>query len=306
MAWPPPLSARWTALALFLLALGLHLFVAIGGTVGGLDFRTLIIADEIGAILLAPVLVALILRLPLTEAFLLRSAHWSHYLVAGAAAIPLQLFGGSIQEIVIESLPDSDRWRELLEQAMEPMIRNDSLADLALLMFGGVVLAAVCEEVLFRGLLFQLLAIGGRIGTAVVVTAVLFALFHLDPIGLLPRTLMGIYFALLVWRSGSIFPAMVAHGANNLLAFAALPLADPTAPSPTLLQAALVATGSAVVFGLVLAAWLRWSPSRGSERLRRRWRPPAVDGEGISVAADEPTGTDPRPDSTHRTDRHES
>lgn len=329
LPWPPPLSARWTALALFLLALGLHLFVAIGGTFGGMDFRTLIIADELGAILLAPVLMALLLRLRPGDAFLFRSAHWGHYVVAGAAAIPLQAFGGSLQEVIIESLPGSDDWRALLEQAMEPLARTQGFGDLALLLLGGVVLAAVCEEILFRGLMFQLLAIGGRWMSAVLVTAFLFALFHLDPIGLLPRTLMGIYFAALVFRSGSIFPAMLAHGANNLLAFAALPFADPDAAPPTLVQAGLIAVGSGLVLAVIVAIWWRTTPAPAlPARLSRALGgdsaapgPPPLSAEGppaptprhvgpadpgFSDAADEPTDSSSRPDSTPRTDRHGS
>jgi len=260
VSWPPPPSARWSAIALFVLALALHLFVALGGTIAGLDFRLLIILDEIGAILLAPVLVAFLLRLKIGEAFFLKSAHWGHYCVAGAAAIPLQLWGGSVQELVIESLPGSDRWRELLEQALEPLLKSDSYFDLALLMFGAVVLAGICEELLFRGLMLRLLSLGGRWGAAILVTAIAFSLFHLDIIGLIPRTVMGIYFGLLVWRSGSIFPAMLAHGLNNLLAFTAVPFIDAEAAPPTTLQAVILFFVSGLVLAAVLAVWWRLAP----------------------------------------------
>jgi membrane protease YdiL (CAAX protease family) len=259
--WPSSESARWTAIALFVFALGLHLFVALGGTLAGIDFRTLIILDELGAILLAPLLVAVLMRFDLREAFFLRSAHWSHYLVAGVAAIPLQIWGGAMQEMVIESLPGSDRWRELLEQALEPLLASDSALDLALLMFGAVVLAGICEELLFRGLMLRLLTLGGRWGGAILVTAFAFSLFHLDIIGLIPRTVMGIYFALLVWRSGSIFPAMLAHGLNNLLAFTAIPfLGESEAAPPTFLQAMLLFIGAGIALAVVLRVWWRLSP----------------------------------------------
>lgn len=262
MSWPAPPSARWSAIALFLLALGLHLFVALGGTVAGLDFKLLIILDEVAAILLAPLIVALMLRVDLREAFFLRSAHWGHYVVAGAAAIPLQLWGGSVQELVIEAMPGSDRWREMLEQALEPLLATDSVADLALLMLGAVVLAGLCEELLFRGLLLRLLSLGGRWGPAIMVTAIAFSLFHLDIIGLLPRTVMGIYFGLLVWRSGSSFPAMLAHGLNNLLAFTAVPFLDGSeAEPPTTAEALMLFVGAGLVLGAVLGVWWRLSPA---------------------------------------------
>lgn len=307
MPWPPALSARWAALALFLFALALHLFVAVGGAMGGMDLITLIVADEIAAILAAPVLVALLLRIRLRDAFLFRSSHWSHYAVAAAAAIPLQLFGGSLQELTIEVLPGSDAWRKMMERALEPLASTQGPLEMALLLLGGVVLAAVCEEVLFRGLLLQLLARGGSWRVAVAVTAVLFALFHLDVIGLIPRTVMGAYFALLVWRSGSIFPAMLAHGANNLLAFAALPLTDPTAAPPTPAQAGLYAVGAGLAFAVVMWLWVRLSPAPTPPPVGPARRidagPPsdhqlAADGRPVVALSSEDAATPPPPAST--------
>ncbi len=286
MPWPPPLSARWTALALFLFALALHLFLVMGGLIAGLDFKALVILDELLAILAAPILFAMLLRLNLREAFGLHSTHWSHYAMAGIAAIPLQLFGGAVMEIVIESMPASDRWREMIEGSLEAILSADTNAELAALILGAVVLAAVCEEILFRGLMLRLLTLGGRWPGAIAVTAVLFAIFHLDPIGLLPRTLMGIYFGLLVWRSGSIYPAMLAHGANNLLAFAAQPLIDPEAPTPELAQTGLLAAVSGLVFVGLLFAYVRLTPKAERQtRPRVLTEPPPP----IEAPAAEPT-----------------
>ena len=126
-------------MALFLFALALHLFLAMGGTIAGLDFKLLIVVDEIGAILAAPVLFALLLRLNFRDAFLLRSTHWIHYVVAVATAIPLQMFGGATQELVLEVIPGGDDWRELLEQMLEPLLKTETSGELALLLFGGVI-----------------------------------------------------------------------------------------------------------------------------------------------------------------------
>ncbi|NKB90198.1 MAG: CPBP family intramembrane metalloprotease [Acidobacteria bacterium] len=317
MPWPPPLSARWTALALFLFALALHLFVAMGGAIAGLDFKLLIIADELGAILLAPVLFTILLGLRMSDAFLFRSAHWGHYVIAGAAAIPLQLFGGALQEIVLDFTPGGEEWRQLLEDALAPLLSGNTTYDVLLLMFGGVVLAAVCEEILFRGLLMQLLARGGRWWFAINVSAVLFAVFHLDFIGLIPRTILGIYFGVLVWRSGSIFPAMVAHAANNLLAFGLSP-GDTSAEPPTLLQAGILGLVSAIVFLGMMALYVRltpralaFEPSKSKDTgggSSDSDLPPEVELPGPDPATSVPAPTDSaaRQDSTHHTDPHES
>ena len=248
-------------MALFLFALALHLLLAVGGTIAGMDFKLLIIVDEIGAILAAPVFFAMLLGLNFRDAFLLRSTHWIHYVVAITTAIPLQMLGGTMQELVLDSIPGGDEWRELLERTLEPLLHTETAGEMALLLFGGVLLAAVCEEFLFRGLMLQLLARGRSWGTPIFITSLLFALFHLDLIGLLPRTLLGFYFGILVWRSGSIFPAILAHGANNLLAFAAIPLLEMSdRQAPAFGNTGVLAVLSGAIFLAVLVAYLKLTP----------------------------------------------
>jgi hypothetical protein len=160
--------------------------------------------------------------------------------------------------------------------------------------------------------MMQLLARGGRWWSAIFISALLFAVFHLDFIGLLPRTLLGVYFGILVWRSGSIFPAMLAHGANNLLAFALAPFADASAPGPTLGQALLLAAGTGTVFVVMLVAYLRLTspsnigPAPGSAAPIGDGNADENDSDVVASAAPAPTDTSTPPDSSHRTDPHES
>jgi len=113
----------------------------------------------------------------------------------------------------------------------------------------------VCEEVLFRGLLLQLLRRRAGWRSAIVWSAVLFALYHLNPVVLLPVCLVGMYLALLVWRSGSLYPAIVAHALNNGLALFGLPLiVDEVAYDRYL---GVTVAVSATAFGLILWQYLR-------------------------------------------------
>jgi sodium transport system permease protein len=76
---------------------------------------------------------------------------------------------------------------------------------------------AICEECLFRGPI--LLGLRTRLDSAaaVVITAVLFGLFHMDVYRLIPTTLLGVLLGFIVLESGSIVPAMVAHFCNNAM-----------------------------------------------------------------------------------------
>ncbi len=83
------------------------------------------------------------------------------------------------------------------------------------------------EELLFRGVLLSALLRRMRAARAVAVSAVLFALVHLPDLRWLwyavPNlALLGAALAWLRLRSGSLWPAVIAHACNNLLAMLAM------------------------------------------------------------------------------------
>lgn len=71
------------------------------------------------------------------------------------------------------------------------------------------------EESLFRGLLYRSLRpAAGRWG-ATIISSALFAVAHGDPSGLVPYLVLGIVFAQTLEYTGSLFPAVIAHGLFN-------------------------------------------------------------------------------------------
>lgn len=72
----------------------------------------------------------------------------------------------------------------------------------------------ICEELLFRGLIFSGLR---RLGAwpAVLLSALLFGLAHASIYRLLPTFILGVLLGVLRWRSGSVVPGMVMHAVNN-------------------------------------------------------------------------------------------
>jgi membrane protease YdiL (CAAX protease family) len=122
-------------------------------------------------------------------------------------------------------------------------------------------LAPACEEAAFRGYLTSALRLRMADGAALAAGTLIFAAMHLDPVRLPALLLQGAAFGWLAIRSGSIWPAVVGHAANNLAAalIAALsPPGPPEAPEP--LQAlALLAVGLAGL-AAVGAAWRRATP----------------------------------------------
>jgi membrane protease YdiL (CAAX protease family) len=108
---------------------------------------------------------------------------------------------------------------------------------LALLLVLSWTLAAVGEEVAYRGFLLTRLreALGGVVGArtalvgAVLVSSVLFGLAHTEQgwIGVTVVALDGIAFAWLRLRCGTLWAAVLAHGFNNTLGFVTFFLVGP-------------------------------------------------------------------------------
>ncbi len=84
--------------------------------------------------------------------------------------------------------------------------------------------AGFSEELLFRGYLQRRLLQAWSPSKAIATSALLFALMHLDPVHASGVLFLGVWFSIVAWLTGSVIPAMIAHGLNNLLAILALVL----------------------------------------------------------------------------------
>lgn len=79
------------------------------------------------------------------------------------------------------------------------------------------VLPGLCEELLFRGFMPRFFEKYSP-KSVIIITALLFATFHLDPIRFFPVLLLGMLLGYLTIRSGSIYNSMLSHAINNSLA----------------------------------------------------------------------------------------
>lgn len=77
---------------------------------------------------------------------------------------------------------------------------------------------AICEEFFFRGVLQRLfIQIAQRPWIGIIITGILFSAFHGQFWSFLPKALLGILLGAIYWYSGSIWPAVLAHFANNAI-----------------------------------------------------------------------------------------
>lgn len=73
----------------------------------------------------------------------------------------------------------------------------------------------ICEELLFRGYAQRQFERSTGIVGGILLSGILFGLYHFRPSQLLPLAVLGIYLAYLTWRTGSLWPAIVVHTAHN-------------------------------------------------------------------------------------------
>jgi membrane protease YdiL (CAAX protease family) len=100
------------------------------------------------------------------------------------------------------------------------IFKHQTPLELASVILGVCLAAPLCEELCFRGLLQRGLMSRSSPRAAVLGTALLFSAFHLDPIGFMARFELGVVFGILALRSGSLWPGVFAHLANNAVSTA--------------------------------------------------------------------------------------
>ena len=85
-----------------------------------------------------------------------------------------------------------------------------------------VLLPGICEEAFFRGVV--LAGFAGRWGTwsGILTSSLLFALLHFNPWQFVPLFLVGALLGYLVLATHSLYPAILAHSANNLLSWVSM------------------------------------------------------------------------------------
>ena len=80
-------------------------------------------------------------------------------------------------------------------------------------------LAPLTEELVMRGAILRSLLKDMRPWLAIVLSALLFALVHMNPVQMPHAFLIGLLLGWMYWRTGSILPGVAYHWANNSVAF---------------------------------------------------------------------------------------
>ncbi len=97
-----------------------------------------------------------------------------------------------------------------------------NLYEYLILILGAAVIVPIGEELFFRGYAFTAIAKNWNIYVAYVFSALLFAILHFSLIGFIPLFMIGVVFAFILKRSGSLIPCIILHALNNFAAISLL------------------------------------------------------------------------------------
>ncbi|MFQ5411026.1 MAG: ABC transporter permease subunit/CPBP intramembrane protease [Phycisphaerae bacterium] len=194
------------------------------------------------------------MKLDLRRTFSLRIPGPVHTMAALLLAASIVPVSNLLLEIQSTFFSESQAAAELLEKQFV-MFEN---APLWIILLAFAVAPAICEEILFRG--FLMAGLRERLSPikTILVVGLIFGLFHIYVVKIPIVSLMGMLLTFVCLRSGSIFPAILVHIANNGLAVAASRLAADGQPGlqKWLALPAADATAGVIHFELHTAAYL--------------------------------------------------
>ena len=168
---------------------------------------TALFVVEYGFFLLPLVLVVALLKLPARDTLSLRAPSARAIL----ASVLLGLAGWTVAGGLVRLMPPPESLVRALEKVL---LLEGAPRSLWLVWLAVAITPAVCEELLFRGLVLSGMR---RLGLcpAVGAAALLFALAHSSIYRLLPTFCLGVLFGYAVWKSGSVVTGMIGHALNN-------------------------------------------------------------------------------------------
>jgi len=254
----PPAQA-----AVLAVVFGLVWFIHAGGWLAGSPPWMQIVIPQLGLAALAlglPRLAMVRLRTGMMLAPPANPRAWLAGALLGVGGVGVSLAIGALQrqDWLLGPPPESSATVEILTELF-------TFSPVVVILCAAVV-PALAEELLFRGLVLQAFRGMAKNWGAIAISAIAFGLFHMSAHRIFPQATLGVLLGVMVMRTGSLWPAIVAHMIHNgLLVGWALGGEPDAEPSPEVLPW-LYAAGPAIVFlGFLLVRPSRRDPPSVSE-----------------------------------------
>ena len=126
-------------------------------------------------------------------------------------------FGNIIISLILTLAGDNQMVNDILNQFNQAFQANTSL-DILIMFLGVVILAPICEEIIFRGIVFEKFNQIYSLKTAIILNGLLFGIYHMNILQGINTFFMGMVLAYVYYYRRNITDAILVHLVNNLLA----------------------------------------------------------------------------------------
>ena len=218
MAYPNLKQSIWLLVLLILIVIGLAILIAIIGAIidEPLDENTSLtnLVSLVSFILLLCYVSHRTGRawtdiLPITLIDI--DYDWRMWLSVGLSIFGLGIVLSELDNAVRSLLPMPEMFQDIFQIMVEE--KRSYLSAL----FGAVVIAPLGEEIVHRGIILKGLLAHYTQNRAIVWSAILFGLMHLNPWQFPVIFILGLVFAYWVVQTGSLWPAILGHALHNLI-----------------------------------------------------------------------------------------
>ncbi|MYC13577.1 MAG: CPBP family intramembrane metalloprotease [Gemmatimonadetes bacterium] len=233
MAYPNLKQSVWLLVLLILIVVGLAILVSIIGAIidEPLDENTYL-TNLVSLVSFILILCYVSHRTGRTWTDMLPLAirsidyDWRMWLSVGLSIFGLGVVLSELDNAVITLLPMPEMFQDIFQIMVEE--KRSYLSAL----FSAVVIAPVGEEIVHRGIILKGLLAHYTQNRAIVWSAVLFGLMHLNPWQFPVIFILGLVFAYWVIQTESLWPAILGHALHNLIAVTFLHFDVPGFPVP--------------------------------------------------------------------------
>lgn len=210
-----PRNLPSVGMAMGLLAFVMLLIVYIGSYVQGYNIISGLLITEWGLIFMGLVIILTYTRVNLRDTFQmyplrLRDLLATLLIALGSITMMLQVgfWHNKFLPLPIE-----------MEEAFADLFTGfEGMTGMLLLLFTLALTPAICEEVLFRGVLLSAVKDRWKPWVSILIIGILFGIFHLSIYRFIPTALLGGVLTYVVLRSGTIYAGMLLHFLNNATA----------------------------------------------------------------------------------------
>jgi membrane protease YdiL (CAAX protease family) len=96
---------------------------------------------------------------------------------------------------------------------------SKNFVQILVVLLAGALTPSICEELFFRGMLLSKTRQYISIRSSLILTSLLFAAIHFQPVSFIMLFIIGFYLGITVLITGSIYPAIIIHFINNAFTF---------------------------------------------------------------------------------------